>query len=87
MEQVFCQSCGMPMDTPQAQYGTEANGEPSREYCSYCYENGAFTSEMTMEQMIELCAGIMAGEQDETARRQAKESMRQYFPQLKRWKA
>ena len=37
------------------QLGTEADGTKSREYCNYCYENGAFTANCTMEEMIDFC--------------------------------
>ena len=79
----ICQSCGMPMTKP-ADYGTEADGSPSKEYCCYCRKNGAFVQDCTMEQMIEGClqyAPEQYGNSD-TARAQ----MRAYFPTLKRWK-
>nr|WP_300128091.1 zinc ribbon domain-containing protein [uncultured Butyricicoccus sp.] len=79
----ICQSCGMPMTKP-VDYGTEADGSPSKEYCCYCRKNGAFVQDCTMEQMIEGCLRY-APEQygdAETARAQ----MKAYFPTLKRWK-
>ena len=50
-EMKFCQSCGMPM-TEESLYGTERDGARSELYCTYCYQNGAFTQEGTMEEMI-----------------------------------
>ena len=47
----FCQSCGMPL-LPGTELGTEADGSPSPDYCSYCYKGGKFKGEMTMEEMI-----------------------------------
>ena len=55
MEERDCQSCGMPMGQTDEFYGTEADGTKSREYCNYCYENGAFTANCTMEEMIDFC--------------------------------
>ena len=55
MEERFCQSCGMPMGDTDELYGTEADGSKSTDYCSYCYADGAFTSECTMDEMIEGC--------------------------------
>ena len=49
----FCQSCGMPM-LPGIAYGTEADGSLSGDYCSYCYGNGAFLGEMSMEEKNEV---------------------------------
>ncbi len=39
----FCQSCSMPLDKPEL-VGTEKDGSKSKDYCSYCYQNGAFIS-------------------------------------------
>ncbi|HEY8920457.1 MAG TPA: zinc ribbon domain-containing protein [Chitinophaga sp.] len=52
MENVqLCQSCSMPINDP-AMAGTEKDGSPSREYCKYCYQNGAFTNpDMTLDDM------------------------------------
>lgn len=41
MEMHFCQSCGMPVT--EELLGTEANGEKNPDYCTYCYQKGAFT--------------------------------------------
>lgn len=47
----FCQSCSMPIDDP-AMAGTEKDGSPSKEYCKYCYQQGAFTTpNMTLNEM------------------------------------
>ena len=52
MEQKICQSCAMPID--ESTFGTEADGSKNQEYCHYCYANGQFTKECTMDEMIEL---------------------------------
>ena len=51
MEQKFCQSCGMPID--DSTFGKEANGSKNEDYCHYCYADGHFTKECTMDEMIE----------------------------------
>lgn len=85
MQQKFCQSCGMPMDTEDL-YGTEADGSRSVDYCKYCYEQGSFTFEGSMEEMIEICVPHMAeGNPDITADK-ARTMMHEFFPTLKRWK-
>ncbi len=86
MEEKFCQSCGMPMSAPGAEYGTEADGSKSADYCSYCYENGAFKADCTMEEMIEFCVPHMAEAGSGISPDEARERMRQWFPTLKRWK-
>ncbi len=40
----FCQSCGMPMSKDPQGGGTEKDGSKNIKYCSYCYQNGNFTS-------------------------------------------
>jgi radical SAM superfamily enzyme len=47
----FCQSCNMPLDNP-ALRGTEKDGTASHEYCTYCYQHGAFINpNMNLEEM------------------------------------
>lgn len=81
--ETFCQSCAMPLT--QAELGTNQDGSASADYCKYCYQNGAFTKEETMAEMIETCVPFMVqanpGMHDEQARAQ----MTAFFPQLKRW--
>jgi hypothetical protein len=49
-----CQSCGMPMSKDPQGGGTEASGQKSGKYCSYCYAQGKFTDpDLTVDQMIE----------------------------------
>ena len=49
-----CQSCGMPLARDAMGGGTEADGSKSTEYCSHCYQKGAFTDpRMTAERMVE----------------------------------
>ena len=47
-----CQSCGMVLERDSDQ-GTEADGEKSEEYCAFCYQQGKFTQNITVEEMIE----------------------------------
>jgi len=54
MEKNHCQSCSMPIDKPEFQ-GTEKDGSKSKEYCVYCYRDGAFINlKMTLAEMKEL---------------------------------
>lgn len=88
MEMKFCQSCGMPLTNEIL--GTNADGTPNDDYCIYCYKEGKFTQDMTMEQMIDHCARfteeINRQSGQNLSKEQAKEMMRQFFPNLKRWK-
>ena len=79
---IFCQSCAMPMGDND--FGTEKDGSKSEDYCKYCYQNGEFTSDVTMEEMIDLCVPKTAeatGMSEEEARKMSEE----FFPKLKRW--
>ena len=80
----ICQSCGMPMRPDQ--YGTEADGSPQEKYCRYCYSDGHFPSECTMEQMADFCAGFEVEGGRAATLEQAKEQLMAYFPTLERWK-
>ena len=81
----FCQSCGMPL-TKTEDFGTEKDGKLSEDYCVYCYKDGAFTADCTMEEMIEICVPPMVQSNQGMTPEQAREMMRQFFPHLKRWK-
>jgi hypothetical protein len=84
MNQVFCQSCGMPMKESSV-FGTELTGEKNKEFCLYCYENGEFKQpNMTMEEMIQFCIPFMVEEgmkEDE-----ALTILQKSMPYLKRWR-
>jgi len=55
-----CKSCGMPLVSEQ-DAGTESDGSVSREYCTHCYQNGAYTEpDLTRETMIEKYAPVLA---------------------------
>ena len=88
MEQKFCQSCGMPLT--EEMKGTNADGSRSEDYCVYCYKDGKFTQECTMEEMIEFCAQFVdevnKGLPKPVTKEEYKGMMREYFPQLKRWR-
>ena len=85
----FCQSCGMPL-TRIEDCGTNADGSINFDYCEFCYQDGKFLQECTMDEMIDHCAQFV----DEVnkhlpqpiTREQYVEQMRLFFPQLKRWK-
>ncbi len=82
-EQKFCQSCAMPLSDDIL--GTNADGSPNAEYCKHCFEGGKYTMDCTMEQMIDFCAPMMAEANPELTPEKAKDQMRHFFPQLKRW--
>ena len=83
MPEHYCQSCGM-MFTGPGQRGHEADGRETDEYCRWCYEDGSYTYETTMEDMIEECAPRMAEHMGWTVD-EAASLLGAVLPTLKRW--
>ena len=100
MEMKFCQSCGMPLTSDEV-CGTNADGSLSADYCTYCYQQGKFAQDCTMDEMIEHCAQFVEefnkdSEQNpdsyfhnyaKVTKEEAIAMMKQEFPKLKRWQA
>lgn len=86
MDQQFCGSCGMPLGGDESLLGTNTDGSKNQDYCTYCYQNGAFTGEMTMEEMIDFCVPHMVEGNAGMTAEEARKQMQAFFPQLKRWK-
>lgn len=87
MDQNFCQSCGMPLT--EEHYSTNQDGTENTTFCSYCHKDGEFTSNVTMDQMIEQCANYLdeynADAEKKLTREEAIAQMKQFFPKLQRW--
>ena len=79
-----CQSCSMPMGTTNELYGTNADGSVSDDYCKYCFENGVFMSNCSLDEMIEVCVPHMTYATDFSAG-EARKMLREVLPTLKRW--
>lgn len=80
----FCQSCSMPMEK-QEDFGTDADGSKSEDYCRFCFQRGEFTEpNITMEEMIDRVAAVMTTEV-KMPEAQAKEVAKTSIPKLKRW--
>ncbi len=58
-ENKMCQSCGMPMAKDPQGGGTNADGTKNLQYCSYCYQNGAFTFNGNVKEFQEFCKNMM----------------------------
>ena len=80
----YCESCGMIL-TP-ADYGSDADGSKDEHYCKWCYEQGKYTYETTMDAIIEDCAPRLA-ENTGMSRDEAVSLMGAVLPHLKRWSA
>ena len=88
MKQKFCQSCGMPLT--EEILGTNADGSKNEDYCMYCYKDGQFLQECTMDEMIEHCSQFVDEVNKQMPKPMTKEEYKQmmqgFFPMLKRWK-
>ena len=84
MPEHYCQSCGMMFTAPY-QHGHEADGTEVEDFCRWCYDDGAYTYETTMEDMIEDCAPRMAEAMGWTVDESAS-LLGAVLPTLKRWK-
>lgn len=85
MIEKVCQSCGMPMGTTDDLYGTEANGSLSKDYCKFCYEDGVFVDDCTMEQMMKICIDLNLAYNEFFDPDDARKMVEGFFPSLKRW--
>lgn len=79
-----CQSCGMPMGDTDEMYGLNADGSKNADYCKYCFNDGHFNKEETMEEMIATCIPFMVKEG--MTEEKAREILEAQLPNLKRWK-
>ena len=88
MDRTFCQSCGMPLT--EEILGTNADGSKNSDYCMYCFKDGAFTGNFTMEEMVEFCAQFVDQFNKDSGQNLSKEAykdmLRQIYPNLKRWR-
>ncbi|WP_406657336.1 zinc ribbon domain-containing protein [Methanolobus sp. ZRKC2] len=84
---LFCQSCGMLMEeASDEEFGTNADGSKNEDYCSYCYQKGAFTDpDISMEEMIKATAKGWAEHNPSVSYEVALEVSRKNIPTLKRW--
>ena len=84
----FCQSCGMPLTNEVL--GTNADGSKNEDYCIYCYKDGKFLQDCTMDEMIEHCAQFVGEVNKGLPQPITKEEyigqMKMYLPHLKRWR-
>ena len=74
----------MPIANPDIQ-GTEADGSPSADYCKWCYQDGSYTFETDIDDMIEACVPFMT-EKTGMKHDEAVSLMGAILPHLKRWK-
>ena len=84
----FCQSCGMPLTADLL--GTNADGSRNMDYCIFCYKDGRFLQDVTMEGMIDHCLKYLDEMNQMMPAPMTAEEYRKmasyHFPMLKRWR-
>lgn len=83
MKDKICQSCGMPIDDLNM-FGKNKDGSTNDDYCKYCYDNGEFIDNVSMEEYIDMCSNY--GNQAGMTNEEMKKYCEKLFPTLKRWK-
>lgn len=79
---LVCQSCGMPLSDDLL--AREADGTFNEKYCKWCWEDGRFLQDCTMDEMIEHCIQYMPLGQSEPEACRA--YMHSLLPTLERWR-
>ena len=80
--ELYCQSCGMPLEDEFL--GRDSDCALNEKFCKWCYDEGHFLSDCTMEEMQEQCVSIMVQQGVEESA--ARQHMVSVLPQLERWK-
>jgi len=86
----ICQSCGMPMVATE-HFGTNSDGNSCEDYCCFCFQDGSFTHNNSMEETIKNSVKYMDGSEKIDGRTLTKSEavLKGYvqLPTLKRWKS
>lgn len=78
---LVCQSCGMPI-VPE-QMGRRPDGSLNEKFCKWCWDQGVFQKDCTLEEMVEWCLPYMPfGDPDSN-----RKFLTELLPTLDRWKA
>lgn len=80
----FCQSCSMPLTTPE-DFGTDKAGFRVNDYCRHCFSDGEFTEpDISMQEMLDRCVTIM-DRQGIMRAPDARLLLSDVMPRLRRW--
>lgn len=85
----ICQSCAMPLQEPE-DLGTESDGGVTSEYCAHCYQEGTFTHDRSIDEMLESNLKFLhefnKKQGTEFSEDEARVVLRQHLAALTRWK-
>lgn len=82
MNDKICQSCSMPIDDEKL-YGTNKDESLNYDYCIYCYRDGKFIDDVTLDEYIEM--NVKFASQADMTEEQMRKHCESVFPTLKRW--
>lgn len=78
----------MPLNVNE-DFGNNVDNSKNEDYCRYCFADGKFTGDFTMDEMIAHCAQFVDEFNKDSEQKMTKnkliEQMKIYFPKLKRW--
>jgi hypothetical protein len=75
----------MPVSADFGNFGTESDGSPASEYCTFCYKGGAFIKpDQTLDEMVQSSVDFMSANLGFT-REDASKLSNDVIPKLKRW--
>ena len=79
----ICQSCAMPLHNDKER-GTNKDNSMNTDYCIYCFKEGEFTNNMTLEETI--ADSVNYAKEAGMTKEQMLEIQSKVLPTLKRWK-
>lgn len=81
MDKLICQSCSM--EFKEEEQGTNTDGSKNKYYCIYCFKDGKFTQDMTLEEYIEF--SLQFAKDVGMTEQEMREYCIKTLPTLKRW--
>jgi hypothetical protein len=78
-----CQSCGMDLSDEKF-YGKNFDGSKNEKYCRYCFPNGTFSKDETLDEMVESCIPFRIKNYPD--KKTAREKIKKDLSLLERWK-
>ena len=82
----ICQSCAMSLKE-EIYLGTNSDSSKNEDYCIYCFRDGKFTYEITMNEMVERGMDFLTrfGNLNSNNENGIREILNKIYSGLKRW--
>ena len=86
MIEKICQSCAMSLNE-ERYFGTNNDGSKNTDYCIFCFKDGDFTYEITMNEMVDKGIDFLKrfGGLNDKNREGIREILNIMYSGLKRW--